>query len=122
MPIDDTIKTSLRLPRSLHAEIEAAGQSAGLTLNAEMLVRLQHDPRSNAAKAILAEIERRDAAVVDGLRKQISALWSAMDRADDVLKRVASAMSKVSGEGEASSLRRDVEFTIELIKAIAAAR
>lgn len=119
---DDTIKTSLRMPRSLHAEIEAAGRSVGLTINAEMLIRLERNPRDNAAEAILAEIERRDAAVADGLRKQISVLWSALDRADEVLKRVATAMSKVSGEGEGAALKRDVDFALQLINAVSASR
>ncbi|MFM0163792.1 hypothetical protein PQR39_25695 [Paraburkholderia sediminicola] len=123
MPIDDaTLKTSLRLPKSLHAEIESAARSVGLTINAEMLVRLERNPRDNAAEAILAAIERRDTAVADGLRKQISVLWSAIDRADDVLKRVALAMSKVSGEGEGAALKRDVEFALQLINAVSASR
>lgn len=110
------------MPRSLHAEIEAAGRAVGLTINAEMLIRLERNPRDNAAEAILAEIERRDAAVADGLRKQISVLWSALDRADDVLKRVATAMSKVSGEGEGAALKRDVDFALQLINAVSTSR
>lgn len=123
MPIDDsTIKTSLRLPRSLHAEIEAAASSLGLTLNAEMLVRLQSNPRGRGADDILKIIEGRDIAVEDGLRKQNAVLWSTVDRAEDALKRVSAAMAKVSGEGDAAVLKRDVEFALELINAITAAR
>lgn len=107
MPLqDDTIKTSLRLPRSLHAEIEAAASAVGLTINAEMLIRLERNPRDNAAEAILQEIERRDTAVADGLRKQISILWTALGRADEVLKRVATAMSKVSGKARCGAQAR----------------
>ena len=123
MPIDDsTIKTSLRLPRSLHAEIEAAASSLGITLNAEMLVRLQNNPRGRGVDEMLKIIEGRDIAVEDGLRKQNAVLWSTVDRAEDALKRVSTAMAKVSGEGDAAALKRDVEFALELIKAIAVAR
>lgn len=123
MPIDDTtIKTSVRLPRSMHAEIEAAASSAGLTINAELLVRLQRNPRDNAAEAILKRVEARDTAVEDGLRKQNAVLWSTVDRAEDVLKRVSIAMAKVSGEGEAAALKRDVEFALQLITAVSTSR
>lgn len=123
MPIEDaTIKTSLRLPKSLHAEIESAARSVGLTINAEMLVRLERNPRDNAAEAILAEIERRDAAVADGLRKQNAVLWSTVDLAEDVLKRVSIAMAKVSGEGDAAALKRDVQFALQLITAVSTSR
>lgn len=123
MPIDDaTIKTSLRLPRSLHAEIEAAASSIGLTINAEMLVRLEKNPRDSAAEAILEKIDARNTAVEDGLRKQNAVLWSTVDRAEDVLKRVSIAMAKVSGEGEAAALKRDVEFALQLINAVSTSR
>lgn len=123
MPIDDTtIKTSLRLPRSLHAEIEAIATSVGLTINAEMLVRLQKNPRDNSADAILEKIQERDTAVEDGLRKQNAVLWTTVDRAEDVLKRVSTAMAKVSGEGEAAALKRDVEFALQLITAVSTSR
>ncbi|MFM0405200.1 hypothetical protein [Paraburkholderia dipogonis] len=122
MPTDDTIKTSLRLPRSLHAEIQSAATAVGLTVNAEILVRLKHNPRDSAADAILKTIEARDAAVEEGLRKQNAVLWSAVDRAEDVLKRVSIAMAKVSGEGEAAALKRDVEFALQLINAVSTSR
>jgi hypothetical protein len=123
MPIDpSTIKTSLRLPRVLHSEIEAAATAVGLTINAEMLVRLQKNPRDNAADAILQKIDARNAAVEDGLRKQNAVLWSTVDRAEDVLKRVSAAMAKVSGDGVAAALKRDVEFALELINAIGTSR
>lgn len=122
MPTDDTIKTSLRLPRSLHAEIQNAATAVGLTVNAEIIVRLKSNPRDNAADAILKKIEARDAAVEDGLRKQNAVLWSAVDRAEDVLRRVSVAMAKVSGEGEAAALKRDVEFALQLIDAVGTSR
>lgn len=122
MPTDDTIKTSLRLPRSLHAELHSVATAVGLTVNAEILVRVQHNPRDNAADAILKKIDARDAAVEDGLRKQNAVLWTTVDRAEDVLKRVSIAMAKVSGEGEAAALKRDVEFALQLITAVSTSR
>jgi len=123
MPIDDTtIKTSLRLPKTLHAELERAAAASTLTLNGEMVFRLQHNPRDDNAKAILALINERDTALVDSLRKQMATVWGALDRADGVLERVAVAMARVSGEGDAAVLKHDVEFARELIGAIRAHR
>jgi hypothetical protein len=116
MPKDlEPIKTSLRIPPALHAELERAADAAGLTLNAEMLVRLQYDPRSDTAAKLLAEIERRDAAAVDGLRKQLDAIWGVVDRADRVLQEVAAAMAQVKPGTDAAVLKREVEFACELI-------
>jgi hypothetical protein len=119
---DTAIKTSIRLPRDLHAEIEKAATALGLSLNAEMILRLERNPHEDYAKAILDEIARRDQALADGLRRQIGVLWSTLERAEAVLDRVATAMSKVSGESDAATLRRDVEFVKDLIGAIAAHR
>lgn len=123
MPTDDsTIKTSLRLPRNVHAELQRAATAVGLTVNAEIIARLQHDPRDMSAAKILKLIEDRDAAVEDGLRKQNDMLWSTLDRASGVLERVSSAMARVSGDGDAAALKREVEFALELIGAIGVAR
>jgi hypothetical protein len=112
---DALIKTSLRISRGLHAEIEKAADASGLTLNAEMIVRLQHDPRESYAKAILEEIRRRDSTIV-------AVMWSALERADNVLARVETAMALVNGEGEPAQIKREVEFARQLIGAIAAHR
>ncbi|MFM0002758.1 toxin-antitoxin system HicB family antitoxin [Paraburkholderia dipogonis] len=123
MPKDfDPIKTSVRIPPALHSELERAAEATGLTLNAEMLVRLERDPRSDIAAKLLAEIERRDAAALDGLRKQLDAVWSVLDRADGVLGDVAAAMVQVKPGSEAAILKREVEFARELIRSARAHR
>jgi hypothetical protein len=118
----DIVNTSLRLPRKLHAELDAAAERAGITLRAEMIFRLQHDPNKSHAEAILAEIRARDTAVEQQLRKQVDALWGALDRAGDVLERVQKAMSLADPEGKAGALKRDVEFARQLIDALSAHR
>jgi len=117
-----TIKTSVRLPSNLHAEIEKAAEVAGLTTNGEMVFRLSHDPRSESAKAVLFEIERRDTLVTESLKKQNAALWGVIDRADTVLEQVVSAMTQVQPGSDAAALKREVEFARELIEAIRAHR
>lgn len=114
----EPIKTSLRIPPALHAQLERAADAAGLTLNAEMLVRLQLDPRSDTAAKLLAEFERRDTTMTESLRKQLSAAWAGLDRADGVLEEVAKAMAQVKPGSDAATLKREVEFARELISAI----
>jgi hypothetical protein len=116
MPKDlEPIKTSVRIPPKLHAALERAAEAAGLTLNAEMLVRLERDPRSDVAAKLLAEIEQRDAVVLEGLRKQLDAVWAVLERTDGVLGEVAAAMAQVKPGSEAATLKREVEFARELI-------
>jgi len=118
MPSQDTTRTTLRVPRDLYAEIEQAAGREGLTISAEMILRLQRDHRVDHAKAILEEIRRRDEAIVDGLARQNEVMATALDRADEVLERVAAAMARVSGEGQAAALKRDIEMARELIGAV----
>ncbi|KAK43638.1 hypothetical protein BG58_31470 [Caballeronia jiangsuensis] len=110
------------MPKALHVELEKAAETAGLTVNGEMVYRLQHDPRREVASALLAEIERRDALIVDALRKQNSALWQTIERADAVLRDVVDAMAQVRPGTDAATLRREVEFARELISAAKAHR
>lgn len=122
MADDPILKTSFRIPRSVHAEVERAAEKAGLTVNGEVVYRLQHDPRAESGPAILAQIEARDTAIIDGLRKQIAALWGALDRANVTLEHVAAAMTQVSPDSAAATLKKEVEFARELINALSAHR
>jgi len=119
---DDPIKTSLRIPRQLHAELEAAAERDGLTLNGEMVIRLRLDPHANEAATILRHIEARDTALMDGLKRHNGALWSTVERADGVLERVAKAMAHVQAGTDAAALKREVEFVRELIDSLRAHR
>ena len=121
-PTDTTTKTSVRLPKALHAEIEKAAEAAGLTVNGEMVFRLQHDPRTESARAVLAEIQKRDQSIINALAKQNTALWALLDRADGVLEHVVAAMSQVKPGSDPATLKREVEFVRELISAIRAHR
>lgn len=118
----DIVNTTLRLPRDLHAQIEAEASRYGITLSAEIIFRLQHDPRDDFAKSILEELRGRDLAVEEGLRRQIAVLWGALDRADAVLAQVESAMALVPADSASAPLKREVEFARELIAALDASR
>lgn len=52
---DDYMKSSLRLPRQLHAELMAAAEYHGRSLNAEILDRLQAAPVIDLLQSLLRE-------------------------------------------------------------------
>jgi hypothetical protein len=123
MPADDQpIKTTLRVPRELHASITRAADAAGLSFNSEVTLRLRHDPHFDGTLAILDEIRKRDTQLADSLMKQNGILWSGLDRAAAVLDRVASALAKAPDEGEPGALRREVDLARDLISVIRAHR
>jgi hypothetical protein len=119
---DNLVKTSLRLPRHLHAEIDKAADSAGISTNAEMLLRLARDPHVDTAGEVLEHIRKTESHAVDAMAKQMKALWGALDRANVTLEHVATAMTQVPPDGAAAGLKREVEFARELIAALSAHR
>ncbi|MDR5777372.1 MULTISPECIES: toxin-antitoxin system HicB family antitoxin [unclassified Caballeronia] len=121
MPADDQEnKTTLRMPPELHAAITHAADAAGSSFNAEVTLRLRHDPHKDATSDILEAIRQRDTQLTDSLMKHNGILWSGLGRAAEVLDRVAHAPSRVSGESEAGSLRREVEIARQLLSVISA--
>jgi hypothetical protein len=123
MPTDDPIiKTSFRIPRSVLEKVEQAAKHGGLTVNGEVVFRLQNDPRAETVRAVLDEIRRRDALIDESKSKQIAALWNALDRMDVVLEAVLSAMALVQPGTDAAVLKREVEFARELINSLGAHR
>lgn len=119
---DNLVKTSLRLPRALHAEIDKAADAAGISTNAEMLLRLARDPHVDTAASVLEYIKKTEGHAVEAMARQMSALWSALDRANVTLEHVAAAMTQVPPDGAAAGLKREVEFARELINALSAHR
>jgi hypothetical protein len=123
MPTDDPIiKTSFRIPQSVLDQVEQAAKRGGMTVNGEVVFRLQNDPRAETVRAVLDEIRRRDELIDASKNKQIDALWNVLDRMDGVLGAVLSAMALVQPGTDAAALKREVEFARELINALGAHR
>lgn len=119
---DQLVKTSLRLPKDLHAEIERAADGAGISTNAEMLLRLARNPHVDTAAEVLAEIRQMETYAVEAMNRQMKALWNALDRAGVTLDHVFEAMAQVPPDGAAATLKKEVEFARELIDAMRAHR
>lgn len=119
---DQTVKTSLRLPKNLHAEIEQAAEVAGISTNAEMLLRLAKNPHVDSAAEVLREIRQMETYAVEAMNRQMKSLWSALDRAGLTLTHVLEAMAQVPPDGAAAGLKKEVEFARELIDAMSAHR
>lgn len=70
---DDYIRTALRLPRDLHAEIQDAADAAGRTMNAEIIARLSGYPSGTTLDHIAKQNETTQAMVqriIDALGPQ----------------------------------------------------
>lgn len=123
MPTSDhLVKTSLRLPKDLHAEIERSADEAGISTNAEMLLRLAKNPHVDTAAEVLAEIRQMETFAVEAMNRQMKSLWGALDRAGVTFDHVLEAMAQVPPDGAAANLKKEVEFARELIEAMRAHR
>lgn len=116
------VSTSLRIPRHLHNEVKKAADKAGISTNAEMLLRLSRDPHVDTAAQVLHHIGTIEKQAIDAMSRQMESLWTALDRARETLDHVATAMAQVPPGTSAASLKKEVEFARELILALSAHR
>lgn len=124
---DDYIKTALRLPRALHAELHTSAESKGRSLNAELIDRLQGGA-DQGASALIQVIARQNAELAErdlDLHKitlQATALAQTLHIISDLLAQ--SDMGKIaSAEGlleEASKLHTLFPPNYEQLKTIGA--
>lgn len=117
---DQFVKTALRLPRPLHAEIQAAANAAGRSMNAEIIDRLQSGS-TDATAALLKRLEGSERALMESQKKQIDVLWNVLDRAEPAIVR-AEQIVQDAGEPAGSGYRTELQFLRELINTIRAHR
>lgn len=116
---DDFVKTALRLPRDLHAEIQAAAISTGRSMNAEIIGRLQSN---NATADLIRRLEGSEGALLESLKKQIEVLWNVLDRTNVVLDQAGEITARAGGDPIAATLQQNLQFLRELIDTIRAHR
>ena len=119
---DDFIKTALRIPRALHAGIQAAAEQGGRSMNAEIIGRLQDSLKVDVSKVIIERLTSREAQLLDASEKQLDLLWDMVRRADAALRRCSAVIEKSSAWEEDADLERDVGVLLELISAISVHR
>jgi predicted HNH restriction endonuclease len=115
---DDFIKTALRLPRGLHATIQAAAQGSGKSMNAEIIARLLSNPEAVAATTILAKLNELEDVLIETNKRQMDMLWKIIERADDALRKASVALGASQLEEETNILRSDVAVLLDLIDAV----
>lgn len=115
---DDFIKTALRLPRGLHTTLQAAAESSGKSMNAEIIARLQSNPEAVAATTILAKLNDLEDVLIETNRRQSDMLWKIIERADDALRRASVVLSASQFEEETTALRHDFSVLMDLIDAV----
>lgn len=120
---DDFVKTALRLPRSLHAEIQASAAAAGRSMNAEIIDRLQTDPEGTALAAMLDRLRGSDDELRETTKKQRDLLWNVVDRAEEVLSQTDDLMKDAEvPEGDLAAVRQSIGALRDLIAMIKAYR
>lgn len=67
----DYIKTAVRVPRDLHAELQDAAERNGRSMNAEIIARLQSEPLRDLLSKITREV-----AEVKAMDREILAIVS----------------------------------------------
>ena len=118
---DDFVKTALRLPRGLHAEIQAAAIAAGRSMNAEIIDRL-HAKDATSAAVILERLRDSENALLQSTKKQVDVLWSVVERTRTVLAQMDYQLARVEPSSESATLIQNIEFLRELIDTIKAHR
>lgn len=120
---DDFVKTALRLPRSLHAHIQAAAAAAGRSMNAEIIDRLQADPDGAALAVMLTRLRGSDEELLETTKKQRDLLWNVVDRAEDVLNKTDELMrGGAERDGGITSVQQSIGALRDLIATIKAYR
>lgn len=120
---DDFVKTALRLPRSLHAEIQASAAAAGRSMNAEIIDRLQTDPEGEALAVMLDRLRGSDDELRETTKKQRDLLWNIVDRAEEVLSQTEGLMQDSDVlPGDLASVRQSIGALRDLIATIKAYR
>jgi plasmid stability protein len=120
---DDFVKTALRLPRGLHARIQASAAAAGRSMNAEIIDRLQADPGDAAVAAMIDRLRGSDEELLETTRKQRDLLWNVVDRAEDVLNKTDELMrGGVEQDGGITSVQQSIGALRDLIATIKAYR
>jgi hypothetical protein len=117
----DFVKTALRLPKGLHADIQAAAATSGRSMNAEIIDRLQSGS-SDATAALLRRLEGSERALLESQRKQIDVLWSVLDRASTVLDQCDELALHAHDDRKASEFRQSLQLVREFIGTIRAHR
>ncbi|MGQ7939154.1 Arc family DNA-binding protein [Paraburkholderia sp. D1E] len=90
---DDYIKTALRLPRDLHAELTSSAQLLGRSLNAEIIERLARGTNTWEMHKVISQLtqaiedgnnrrKRENGAILRGLDAAVEALRTAVDIAE----------------------------------------
>lgn len=115
---DDFIKTALRLPRGLHATIQASAEGSGKSMNAEIIARLQSNPEAVAATTILAKLNELEDVLIETNKRQLDMLWKIIERADDALRKASAVLDASQLEEDTAALRHDFSVLMDLIDAI----
>jgi predicted nuclease with TOPRIM domain len=84
---DDYIKTALRLPRMLHHDVQNAAESAGRSMNAEIIERLEYSMPREQYEDIRQKLEEYQANM-DAMKAASSELRELYEKQDASARRM----------------------------------
>jgi hypothetical protein len=119
---DDFVKTALRIPRSLHAQIQDAATASGRSMNAEIIDRLQGEIEDGSLMAIVNRLKLSDEELLEATKKQRDLLWNITDRTEEVLKSLDEFLEPPVHLDKAASARDAIASLRDLIRTIKAYR
>jgi len=119
---DDFVKTALRLPRALHADIQSAALAAGRSMNAEIINRLQATVDAPAGAALLERLRASENALLETVRKQRDQLMGVVERFQLVAEGADAVLAVAAPTQEILEVRRNIEVLRAVIATISAYR
>ena len=120
---DDFVKTALRIPRTLHAQIQQAAEASGRSMNAEIIDRLLAHPGDAALAAVLDRARSSEDELLDTTRKQRDLLWSIVERTEDVLIKTDEMIEQcMPANSDVFAIRKSIAALRDIIVTIKAHR
>jgi hypothetical protein len=115
---DDFVKTALRLPRALHADIQSAALAGGRSMNAEIISRLQATVDAPAGLALLERLQASENALLETVRKQRDQLMGVVERFQVVAEGADAVLAVAKPTQEILEVRRNIEVLRAVIATI----
>lgn len=114
---DDFVKTALRLPRDLHAQVQAAATARGRSMNAEIIERLR-DEGTASVELVLERLRSREAELLEANKRQLSVMRNVIERMRPVLAQAETVLDANAEDPAVAALREKIDFCTALIEAI----
>ncbi|KVN42253.1 Arc family DNA-binding protein [Burkholderia ubonensis] len=116
---DEYIKTALRLPRHLHADISVSAENAGRSMNAEIIDRLSKSSDLGHLHRVIEQLTQAMQAEKEGEKLRFDLVKLMFEQTVEVLVEAVELAEKNGASRESiQRLQRDIENARSSIKVI----